>query len=1152
MYIPFLGSDEINTKTRALPGFQLVKSTEHAHARSVALTSTARKLGGEDVFDEDGDDITLQSKEWKLNMEKRAKDGYRDGADAGKEASLQIGFNRGYREGADKMVAIGQLKGVVSALQSWCQLHHPGSATLSSVSQLLQNVVRHEEGLIERMRMAQQTPASVGMVTECIDDLSVEPTDTGCGGGNCSGQDCCKKEQGQEGDSTSPQTPCQSSPHPSFSAEESLEPLRKSCMDLVMELGLSEELVFRLAKAVEAQTPIQVARKSFGHEFAFAVSFVDTIGLFVFGSDESGRNQAGVQEKDLNSTHESSRKAGSDAQLDTGMTAVQVNHEVSSEVRKAEEVETSEDGCPDDLSPKAEEGHIADHTHKHKQGNVEDEKSGNVHLGYPVHKMYVLVEDPPKVEDVQVDIPSKKAESGPSPKPEDFHPVDPSLKSEPIEMEDPLFKSEPTESVDPSIKSESVEVADPSFKSETVEVADPSIKSESVEVADPSFKSETVEVADPSFKSESVEVADISFKSESVEVADPSFKTESVEVADIPFKSESVEVADIPFKSESVEVADPSFKSESVEVADVPFKSESVKVADPSFKSESVEVANIPFKSESVEVADVSLKSRFAQLEETQDIKAEDQTLNAVDGPTEDPSLVSYLGRSSLSQEPQMDRGPTAVVPDEAFPPTAHNALRGNLSSPEHVEEAESVSGTHHPDGQLERDSHGGEGDTQLRGATDVNDDSPSVHSSNQAKMPTDELATRKSDIPKGDIVQDVEEEVRKDEGGEEKTDEEEEEGDASKVAEASGKGEMMERNGPTETQTQEECTNQGSPLIVEVKMEPVKCEAGIDIEEQANSDEDLYRGAEEIAMERSKQGKTEPLIQITLPGVQDRSSVAPGVDILSYSQREWKGNTAKSALIKKGYAELSCSFENLRRVRGDNYCALRATLFQVLSESDKLPALIQDDDITLLPEKIVAEVEQIESWRFPFGHNEGAIEQLKHHLKLLQRRWQAAAQAGSTEERQRLCEPIFQDGEEEHALLEALKFLMLSAAVELHARMQRGDDVPIFCWLLFARDTSDCPAAFLTNHLSHVGFSGGLEQVEMFLLGYALQLTIQVYRLYKADTEEFITYYPDDHKEDWPHVCLVTEDDRHYNVPVGKLKGLQLPEATNSVGLPL
>ena len=83
-----------------------------------------------------------------------------------------------------------------------------------------------------------------------------------------------------------------------------------------------------------------------------------------------------------------------------------------------------------------------------------------------------------------------------------------------------------------------------------------------------------------------------------------------------------------------------------------------------------------------------------------------------------------------------------------------------------------------------------------------------------------------------------------------------------------------------------------------------------------------------------------------------------------------------------------------------------------------------------------------------------------------------------SPEERQRLCERVFQGGEEELGLMEALKILMLGRALELHASMQQGQDVPIFCWLLFARDSSDCPRSFLSNHLSQVGFSGGLEQV--------------------------------------------------------------------------
>lgn len=54
-----------------------------------------------------------------------------------------------------------------------------------------------------------------------------------------------------------------------------------------------------------------------------------------------------------------------------------------------------------------------------------------------------------------------------------------------------------------------------------------------------------------------------------------------------------------------------------------------------------------------------------------------------------------------------------------------------------------------------------------------------------------------------------------------------------------------------------------------------------------------------------------------------------------------------------------------------------------------------------------------------------------------------------------------------------------------------------------------------------------------MFLLAYALQYTIQVYRLYKCSTDEFITFYPNDPEEDWPVVTLITEDDRHYNILV-------------------
>lgn len=53
--------------------------------------------------------------------------------------------------------------------------------------------------------------------------------------------------------------------------------------------------------------------------------------------------------------------------------------------------------------------------------------------------------------------------------------------------------------------------------------------------------------------------------------------------------------------------------------------------------------------------------------------------------------------------------------------------------------------------------------------------------------------------------------------------------------------------------------------------------------------------------------------------------------------------------MLLQGYKEMSQRFGSLRRVRGDNYCALRATLFQVLSHSTQLPEWLQDEDITMV-----------------------------------------------------------------------------------------------------------------------------------------------------------------------------------------------------------
>ena len=69
---------------------------------------------------------------------------------------------------------------------------------------------------------------------------------------------------------------------------------------------------------------------------------------------------------------------------------------------------------------------------------------------------------------------------------------------------------------------------------------------------------------------------------------------------------------------------------------------------------------------------------------------------------------------------------------------------------------------------------------------------------------------------------------------------------------------------------------------------------------------------------------------------------------------------------------------------------------------------------------------------------------------------------------------------EEEITLLEAMKLLMFLSAVELYQRNVAGDEVPVFVWLMYARDTSETPAQLLRNHINKCGDSGGLEQVSI------------------------------------------------------------------------
>ncbi|XP_042662663.1 ubiquitin thioesterase otulin [Tyto alba] len=299
-------------------------------------------------------------------------------------------------------------------------------------------------------------------------------------------------------------------------------------------------------------------------------------------------------------------------------------------------------------------------------------------------------------------------------------------------------------------------------------------------------------------------------------------------------------------------------------------------------------------------------------------------------------------------------------------------------------------------------------------------------------------------------------------------------------------------------------------------------------VDSSEDSEEDMYRDAEEIEREK--------ILLYETSSSEHKLSVAPEMDIMEYCRKEWRGNTAVAKRMRKGYEAVAQRFASIRRVRGDNYCALRATLFQALSQATQLPSWLQSEDFTMLPESLLSKYDWIKQWQLKqkLGRKTGEIsDEIREYLILLRKKWKNISEIKGPIEKQEACDKLFKNEEEEYSLYEALKFLMLNTAIKLYNDDKNGRRVPVFSWLLFARDTSSNPRQLMQNHLNHIGHSGGLEQVEMFLLAYALQYTIQVYRLYKYGTDEFITLYPNDPEEDWPVVTLITEDDRHYNIPV-------------------
>nr|XP_025977655.1 inactive ubiquitin thioesterase FAM105A isoform X2 [Dromaius novaehollandiae] len=267
--------------------------------------------------------------------------------------------------------------------------------------------------------------------------------------------------------------------------------------------------------------------------------------------------------------------------------------------------------------------------------------------------------------------------------------------------------------------------------------------------------------------------------------------------------------------------------------------------------------------------------------------------------------------------------------------------------------------------------------------------------------------------------------------------------------------------------------------------------------------------------------------------------SVSPEVDLLGYCTREWKGDTKQAKHIQEAYEDLFWRYhiKYLRQVRRDNYCVLRAVLFQIFSQGIPFPSWMKEKDILKLPEKLL--YSQGCNWiqQYSFGPERytgpNAFGKLRKCMEALKTNWSEISSIKDHEERGNICNTLFSDESKEHKLYEAIKFIMLYEVVEAYEQMKnREKHIPNLFSLLLARDSSSDPLSFMMNHLNAIGDSGRLEQVEMFLLGYLLEVKIRVYRLHKFNTEEFQVSYPDEYQREWHEISLLTEDDCYYHIP--------------------
>ncbi|KAM4705711.1 protein YAE1 homolog [Rhinophrynus dorsalis] len=211
----------------------------------VALDRRQENGRDEDVFDEDADEMSFLQKEWMRSMEKRVKEGYVDGMDAGKENSLQSGFNLGYKIGVNLLMPCGELRGTLSALLTWCQLQKPVPAASAQLGRLLSTVCQCEEQIIKCLASIYQVPHSNALSN------SVEDLDLGSHDHKQNDQCACAASEACCYTQSSPASlvlSCRTTQQLSDAVKQELRSILQETILLVEQMDISADLLCHLQK----------------------------------------------------------------------------------------------------------------------------------------------------------------------------------------------------------------------------------------------------------------------------------------------------------------------------------------------------------------------------------------------------------------------------------------------------------------------------------------------------------------------------------------------------------------------------------------------------------------------------------------------------------------------------------------------------------------------------------------------------------------------------------------------------------------------------------------------------------------------------------------------------------------------------------------